>query len=81
MVMLFANSRSKQALVVRLAMLIVCLLAASCSDSTSVDYYYNHQLEAREKVKECKNEPEGLNSSNACLNAVQALRKFAKTVE
>ncbi len=53
---------------------------SGCSESRTVDYYYNHQLEAREKVKECKNEEGGLKSSETCMNAIQAVQKWANTM-
>jgi hypothetical protein len=60
------------------AMALICI--SGCSDSKTVDYYYNHQLEAREKVKECKKEEGGLKSSEACMNAIQAVIKWANTM-
>jgi hypothetical protein len=56
-------------------MALICI--SGCSDSKTVDYYYNHQLEAREKVKECQKEEGGLKSSETCMNAIHAVRKWA----
>lgn len=61
-----------------LAMALVCI--SGCSESKTVDYYYNHQLEAREKVKECRNEEGGVRSSESCMNAIQAVKKWANTM-
>jgi hypothetical protein len=60
--------------------IIASIGISGCSDSKSVDYYYNHQLEAREKIKECQKEEGGLQSSEACMNAIQAVRKWANTM-
>ena len=59
---------------------IASICISGCSDSKTVDYYYNHQLEAREKVKECQKEEGGLQSSETCMNAIQAVRKWANTM-
>jgi len=66
---------------VRAILASLCLFSAGCSDSKTADYYYNHQLEAREKLASCHEEPLGVRSSEACMNAVQAVRKWAKTMQ
>jgi len=59
---------------------VALIFISGCSESKTVDYYYNHQLEAREKVKECKNEEGGLQSSETCMNALQAVKKWVNTM-
>lgn len=61
-------------------LVIALIFIAGCSDSKTVDYFYNHQLEAREKVKECQKEQGGMQSSETCMNAIQAVRKWANTM-
>ena len=59
---------------------VTLISISACSDSKTVDYYYNHQLEAREKVKECQTEEGGVQSSETCMNAFQAARKWLNTI-
>ncbi len=59
---------------------IVPILISGCSESKTVDYYYNHQLEARERVMDCQKEAAGTQVSDTCLNAIQAVRKWANTM-
>ncbi len=60
----------------RIILAISFICTSGCSDSKTVEYYYNHTLEAQEKVKECLKKEGGLQSSEACMNAIQAIRKW-----
>lgn len=64
----------------RIAWVVFFICISGCSDSKTVEYYYNHVLEAREKYKECQKKEGGFESSEACMNATQVIRKWSNTI-